>query len=583
MSMNTADILFLIFEVLAGLALFILGMNIMTSGLRAATGAHLRTILRRATRNRLAGISLGTAVGTLVQSSATTVMLVGFVNAGLMTLLEAIPPVYGANIGTTISMQIISFKLGAYCYFAITLGMLVRLLAPSLRWREGGGILLGFGLLFLGMNIMSDAVKPYREILTPLLTRADGSTLPGMLLGIGVATLVTGIIQSSGATVGMCFALVNAGVFTSVEQIFPIILGAQIGTCATALLGSIGTGIEARRTAVAHLVFNIISAMIGIVAAPLFYRFIPLTSHSLLHQTANLHTASQLTTSLLLLPVVPLHARIVRLLTPSRRPPPEPSALDDQLLAYPERAMRAALSELRRVMHICARSFHLDAQLFFTIVRRYVQEIEANEHVINDIKLAMKDFLASLANRALSRRQAIMIQHLDRCVNDVERIGDHVKSICDLLVDRQRHPQAAFDHRSLEILFELYQLADWIMHLVIESLDPQRTDFQEMARRILEARDEYMQHSIEAKAVLNERIVKREIPPLAGIYLRALVAAFDRIVRHAKAIALAESQPQFWIKRRKLDKQAAAAPPYQPPPLVDPHDFLDKLQREDYI
>ena len=580
--MNAGDIILLIFEVLGGLALFIFGMNIMSEGLRRVAGRRLRTILAKATDNPLLGIGLGTFIGFLIQSSATTVMIVGFINAGLMSLVESIPPILGANIGTSLSMQMISFKLGKYCYFAIASGFLMKLVCRG-RLRHLGRALIGFGFLFLGMNVMSGAVKPHREALTPLLSRVDGSTLPGMLLGVVVSLTVTGIIQSSGATIGMCFALIQAGVFTRLSQVYPLVLGAHIGTCATALLGSIGTHIEARRAAVAHLFFNLFNVTMAIIASPLLLRLIPLTSRDLTHQTANLHTIVMVVASAMVLPFHRHFARLVTLAVPSRRAPPEPSYLEEELIPYPEKAVCAVLRELQRVMKVCMRSFALCAELFFRINRRSVRVIEANEQIVNEVKALLRDYLTRVTGRKLSRRQAILVQHLSRCVDDVERIGDHVKSVAAILIDQKRRPLAAFDRKSLDQVFELYEQAVVVCRLVIRSLDPGRADFQEMARRILEERDLYMKASIAARMTVTGRLAGKEVTPLSGIYFTALVGELDRVVRHAKAIALAEQEPVFWIKREKLDKMAAEAAPYTPPPLVKPDDFLDRLQREDYL
>ncbi|MBN1270563.1 MAG: Na/Pi cotransporter family protein [Kiritimatiellae bacterium] len=581
--MTAREIVFLVFTVLGGLALFIFGMNIMTEGLRHAAGKRLRKILYGTTRSRVAGILLGTVLGFLVHSSATTVMLVGFINAGLMTLAQSVPPMLGANIGTTLSMQMISFKLGDYCFFAITLGFILWMAGPTPQAKSMGRALLGFGLLFLGMNVMSDAIKPHRDTLAPLLARTDGSTLKGMLFGVFVATAVTGIIQSSGATIGMCFALIQAGVFTELAQVYPLVLGAHIGTCATALLGSIGTNIEARRSAASHLLFNVLNVIFAVLASPILLRLIPLTARDLTHQTANLHTAVMTVAALIVLPLAPFYARLVTLLVPSRKPPPQPSYLDESCLDRPEQAICAAIRELQRVARICAHSLRLNADLFFEYDRGKIQEIKLNEQVIDEIKLATRDYLSAMTNRYLSRRQSILIQHLDRCMIDIERIGDHIDSICDLHVRRNRVPEALFDQDSFKALFELYKSASHVLHLVIESLNPENTDFQGMARKILQARDAYAAVSLETKSRFHTKLANREMQPFAGIFYSEYIAALDRIVKHSKTIALAESQPQFWIKRKKLDRVAGEAPPHEIPQLVDPHDYLDKLQAEDYL
>ena len=581
--MAAKELFLLVFSILGGLALFILGMNTMTDGLRRAAGNNLRTILKQATRNRVLGLAVGTALGTLVQSSATTVMIVGFINAGLMTLAESISPILGANIGTTASMQLISFKLGDYCFLAITLGFILQFAAPQPKIKNLGTAVLGFGLIFLGMNLMSESIRPHRLFFASFLEDIQGTSLAGLLKGVGITALVTGIIQSSGAVIGMCFALISAGVFTSLDQVYPIVLGAHIGTCATALLGSIGTNIEARRSAAAHLLFNIINAGLAAALAPVFLKIIPMTSGDLIRQTANVHSGVMLFGTVLFLPLAPQFAKLVAILCPSKHPPPQPSYLDAKIIGFPEKSIYAAICELQRVTRICARSFRLTIDILFKINRREVLAVKLNENVVDEIKLAMKDYLAALTRRYLSRRQAILIQHINRCMTDLERIGDHIDELCDISIRRRKIPAARFNRETLELLFSLFQAADKVLHLVIQSLDPLNEDFQGMAQSILMARDDYVEKSINAKAVFTERIACHECPPIVGMFFSEYVAAFDRIVKHAKTIALVEKQPFFWIKRKKLERMAEEVRDYKPPPLTDRHDFLDRLHSEDYL
>ena len=582
-AMTPLDIIFLSFTILGGLALFIFGMNVMSDGLQLAAGSQLRTVLSSTTRNRIAGVTLGTILGFVTHSGPAVVMLVSFLNAGLMSLAESIPPMMGANIGTSLSMQLISFQLGKYCYIAIGIGLLVQISVPHTPTRNLGRALLGFGLLFLGMNTISQAIEPHRAIIAPVLSRVHGNTMQGMLTGIVLSTLITTLVQSSGATIGTCFALCSAGIFTSIEQVYPIVLGAHIGTCSTALLGAIGTNIDARRAAVSHLVFNVIGVLLAVAAAPLFIRALQFSSTDLVHQTANLHTSVMLVTTLLILPVTPWFARLITRLVPSQKPAPQPSFLDPQLTEYPEKAIYAAIAELQRVTKICARSFRLSIDILFQARRQEVQQVKLNENIVDEIKKAMKDYLGKLTLRHLSRRQAIMIQHLNRCMSDIERIGDHIDEVCDISIRRRKNAQARFNRDSLELLFSLYEAADRVLHLVIQSLNPDNQDFQGMAQSILLARDDYVEKSINAKSIFTERIANHELPPIVGMFFSEYASAFDRIVKHAKTVALAEKQPYFWIKRKKLDRMEEKAPAYTPPPLTDAHDFLDRLHSEEYL
>ena len=583
--LDSRGVFFLVFQVLGGLALFIFGMNIMTDGLREAAGQKLRTILSVMTTRKLTGLGLGALIATLVHSSATTVMVVGFINAGLMSLVQAIPVVLGANIGTTLSMQAISFKLGDYALFAVASGFILSMIAKNPKHKKIGLSLMGFGLLFLGMNLMSDAIKPHRELLKPIMASISGETTRGLVLGILLATLLTSIIQSSGATIGMAFALVQAGVLTSVEQTMPIIFGAHLGTCATALLGSIGTSISAKRSAYAHLIFNFFNVTLAsLLKGPLVAFLVWLSPDSVLRQSANLHTVVMVVAAFLVLPFSTPYAKLITRIFRSRKPEPEPSHLDDKLMEYPEQAICACMRELQRVAKTCAKSLRLAGQtILFAQTPQDIHAIKLNEQIVNDIKAAMKEYLARLTRRYLSKRQAILIQHLDRCMSDLERIGDHVETICNLSLRRQKVPEAVVDKESFDTAFRLYESALHVFKLVIDSLDPDKENIQDIAQQILQSRDDYVQDSLNTRAMFTDKVSQRSITPIAGIFFSEYIAALDRIVKHSKSIALAERQPQFWIKRTKLGKHVDMAPEPQLQTLVDPKDYLSRLQAEDYL
>jgi phosphate:Na+ symporter len=578
--MNAPDILMTVLAVLGGLALFLLGMSLMTEGLQLAAGSGLRRVLRRVGRSRATGLGLGVLLGFLVQSSAATVMLVAFVNGGFMAMAETVPAIIGANVGTTLSMQLISLDVGAYCYGVIAVGLLVRSVWPGPRVRQAGRAVMGFGLLLLGMTVMSDAVHPYREELQAFLAGSDARTLRGMLFGIGVSTLVTSVIQSSGATIGMCFALASAGAFEGLANVYPIVLGAHIGTCATAFLGSLGTHIEARRTAFVHLGFNLVGVALAVAAAPLLLAVVERTSGDLVRQTANLHSLVMVLAAAAVLPWSAQFARLVQWATPSAQAPPEPSFLNPELLPAPENAIQAVVRELRRAAHRSAESLELAAEMMLMRTpRRIVRRVEVNERTLNDIKREMREFLTVLARRHLSRRQSILIQHLDRCVVELERIGDHVAEVGALSLRRKKVPEAALTQVSMDALFALYEAVRGVLRRVEQSLDADAERFEQMAAEILAARDRYADLSLRAQDMFMEKLQAREETPVAGIYFSAYRACFDRIVRHAKTIALAEGQPDFWIKRQKLMRPEGAPAPKP----AEPADSLHQLKMEDRI
>ncbi len=555
--MNTREWFILITTLLGGLALFVFGIQVMTEGMRRAFGGGLQRLLAGATRTSGGGFVLGGALGAAVHSSAGTVMLVGFVNAGLLTLGQSIAPMLGANVGTTLSMQVISLRLGDYAFLVIALGLLGAMAMPTDRGRQLGRSLLGFGLLFLGMQTMSGAVSPHREALAVYLQSADGATLGGMLVGVLVAGALTAIWQSSGATIGIVFALVAAGVFTRFSQVFPIVLGAHLGTCATALLGSLGTGIEARRCALAHLGFNVFNVLLAIALRPLFFWLIPLASADLTRQTANLHTAVMLLAALLVLPWSRGFARLIRRMTPSRQPVPQASLLDYDLLQYPERAIVAAVAELQRTVRIAAHSMALAGRVMLEQQdKRTIATIRKNEEAINRLKTTIGEYLMRVAENHLSRRQTIVFHYLNRCLADIERIGDHVEQLCDHA--RQRSV-ASLDSECMDSLFALYLQLQKMLTLLVASLEPGQKSFQFRAGKIMRAHETYSQRSQTAQSKFLSKAARHELDPAAALFFREYIAIMDRMSRHIKSIAMAESDKDFRVRETKLDRRVERA------------------------
>ncbi|MDZ8119012.1 Na/Pi cotransporter family protein [Pontiella agarivorans] len=582
--MDTSSITGLIFGLLGGLALFIFGMRTMSEGLSAAVGDGMRTLLGKATRNRMAGLGLGTVIGGLIQSSASVVLFIAFINAGLMTLTQSIAPILGANIGTTLAVQLISFKLSDYCLPAIFIGLVLHLVARKQKLKYGGQAILGFGLLFLGMVFMGDSIKPHRELFEPWLAHLNGSTPTGLIIGTLAAALITGVIQSSGAVIGMGFAMISAGAITDFQGIFPIIIGANVGTCVTGLLGSIGTTVDARRAAIAHLLFNLISTTLAIATSPLFYHYIPLTSDDLIRQAANAGTIKMVLSAMLMLPLAPVIVKMTIGLTPTKRKQPESSFLDHGQLIQPERAIFACLRELQRTSRICAASLHLAAEEFIQHDPRRAKRIKVNEQSVNAIKTAMRKYLTDLTKHYLSKRQSILIGHIDRCMSDLERIGDHIANLADIAKRQRAVSTARFSPDAVENWLEIHKAVEQLLAKVIQSLDPELDNFQDIAKEIIDLRKQYSETAIKVRSAHFQRLENKEITPAAGLFFNDYLSNFWRISKHIKSIALAEQQPQFWLKREKLGrKMSLEAPGYALPDPIKPGDYLDRLQSDEYL
>lgn len=570
-------ILFITGQLLGGLGLFIFGINLMTDGLCCAAGNRLRAILTKATSSRFAGIGMGTLLSFLVHSGAATAMLVSFLNAGLIELPASIPIMLGANIGTTLSMQLISFNLSEYCFLVISVGFLLQLINP--RTRNIGRALLGFGLIFLGMSTMSNAIRPYRDLLIPILSRIDGNSIQGMLSGIFLSFAITILIQSSGATIGMLFALISAGVIGDLSGAFPIIIGANIGKCSTALLACIGTNINARRSAFSHFLFNMLAALLAVIFAPLYYQFLSrLTPGEIIHQAANANVLFIIVAALLILPFSRFYARLIAWLVWSRQVAPAVSHLDIHLLATPEQAITAIIRELRRCVVICEESFQLNILLLIHHKNTTVLRIRKNEQNLNDIKVAVTDYLSQLTNLYLSHRQALLLQHLNNSMVNIERIGDHIDRLCDLTLERRGHRKLRFNDEGLEALTNLFKGTAEALAMLRESLDPDILDFKKQAERILQMRNDYANLSRSTKQTLANNVSRKGVGlhPAAGLYFNQYIMCLDRIVKHVKFIAITEMQSQFSIKTKKM-KYAIAEQNYDIPAKADLEKYLGPL------
>lgn len=579
--MNPSEIAMLVFQVLGGLSLFIYGMHVMTRSLRTAAGSSLRTILSRATRSRVHGAVFGTVVGFLAHSGAAVAMLAGFINAGVMTLEQAIAPVFGANIGTSLSMQLISFHIADYCWAAIGIGFLLDALIPSERWRKLGDALIGFGLLFLGMDTISSGIAPHKDALAPFLSHIRGDVWTYRLLGVGLSALLTALITSSGAMIGLCFALVTAGVFTRFDQVAVVVLGAHIGTCIVPIMAALPMRIGAWRAAIAHLLFNVANVALALLAWPLVVWACEASSPgNLLRQAANLHTFVMVAATLLLLPFIGLFTRLVRFATPSKEPVPAPSFLEAKLLAKPEQALAAVIRELRRMAEICVDSMLLNGELILAPCRKTFRRLLSNEDVINEVRQSMGDYLNHLTKHYLSRRQTLFLQHLDRCMKDIERIGDHLTHIGETSIERFKVTEAILPEDLFRTWFTLFCTAKRVVTLMAKSFDPDNNAFQNVALEILRARDVYMIQSMDAKAEFAGAARDKRITPVGGYYLNRYIEDLDRLVRRAKSIAFAERQPDFWVKTTKLEKEAKEAPVYAAQTRVDPREYLELLRKD---
>ncbi|HKM38657.1 MAG TPA: Na/Pi cotransporter family protein [bacterium] len=517
------------------MGLFIFGVHMMGEGLEKTAGKRLRRILELLTSSPLIGILVGVGITVLIQSSsATTVMIVSFVDAGLITLGQAIGVILGANIGTTVTVQLVALDLSRLALPAIGIGSLLIFLARGSHGKTIGEAILGFGLIFLGMNIMSSSVEPLRTEPLFLNSIATLSRLP--VLGVIIGTMVTSIIQASSATIGMTIALARQGI-VDLMAAMGLVIGSNIGTTVTALLACVGTSINARRAALAHLLFNLMGAILFLPLITQFSDLVRLTASDLAHQIANYHTMFNTITALVFLPFLGYAKRLVIMLLPG-----EEVVLERGLKYIDHRhvsrlpvniALGQVTKELVRMGEIATLSLQDAMAIIYKDDKKKIQVVEQKEEIVDELEMEITTFLAALSQQGLDSNSSRRLTGLLHTVNDLERVGDHAYELARLI-------HARFDRRtpfSADAQTELDQLYSLAVRALEASLEALRTDNMVLAERVVawEKQADAMERDYREQHInrLNEGIC---MPAAAVVYLD-IIGNLGRIIDHANNVA----------------------------------------------
>ncbi|MBU2549846.1 MAG: Na/Pi cotransporter family protein [Proteobacteria bacterium] len=446
-----------IFNTIGGLGLFIFGMRMMSESLQYVAGDRLRKILETVSSNRIVACITGAVVTALIQSSsATTVMLVGFVNAGLMTMAQAVGVALGANVGTTMTAQLIAFKVTDAALPAIALGVGMRLFAKRQRMRNYGGVLLGFGLLFYGMVVMKLGVSPLKNsaVIVDFFTGFDPGSYGGLLLCVITGTVVTMILQSSSATVGLTMALAAQGLITFPGAV-ALVLGDNIGTTITAELSSIGTGVVAKRTARAHTMFNVIGVCYMILLFPLFIALVTWVTRTFMglgppdvivggenpnisRYIANAHTLFNVINATVFLVFLPLLLKAATWMTFSKEAEQDMDIfrtkyLDPQFLEVTPVALEQARLEVIRMADIAE---DMMVGVIDSLEERKLKSLGRWRHLEDALDILQRkitNYLVMASQRDISLESSREVSSLMRMVNNIERIGDSVENIAELI------------------------------------------------------------------------------------------------------------------------------------------------------
>ncbi|MCI5884337.1 MAG: Na/Pi cotransporter family protein [Eubacterium sp.] len=525
---------------LGGLALFLYGMQMMSQGLENAAGNKMKQILGKLTSNRFLGVVVGAVITAVIQSSsATTVMVVGFVNSGLMTLTQAIWIIMGANIGTTITGQLIALDVGALAPFIAFVGVAILVFLKNEKIHPIGHIVAGLGILFIGMDMMSASMEPLSDSteFIRLLTRFENP-----ILGILAGMIFTAIIQSSSASVGILQALAAGGVVTLDSAAF-ILFGQNIGTCITALLAAIGANRNAKRTTVVHFSFNIIGTFlfaILCVVTPLIHWMQSISPDNVPAQIANLHTLFNIVTTILLLPFGQVLATIAKKILPDRErakgwqqgmlPHMQNSARD--MLGQSAISTEETKKELYQMLHLAEQNvhhafevfIHNDKELFQTIVSQEEQVDQMNDKITCLITTAISHENTTSGSSVFSSYYAI--------TGNIERISDHAMNIAEYSKMRKKMG-VKFTKKAKKEAASLQEVCDQLFVLLYHMEEDMEVWHQKVADQEQKIDDLTKQY----RDNMMERIQKKECSYQASILYSEMLTDFERIGDHALNIA----------------------------------------------
>ncbi|MBD97281.1 hypothetical protein CL648_00545 [bacterium] len=534
----------LVLNILGGLGVFLYGLKIMSDTLQKISSSKLRSFFNKFTKNKLIGIGLGAVVTSILQSSsATTVILVGFANAGVIKLTQCISIIFGANIGTTITAQIIAFKSSTLALPLIGVSALFLLLAKKPRTRQIGELLLGLGLLFLGLKLMGAYLKPLKDI--PLFSELFISFGTNPLLGILVGALVTMVVQSSSATTGMIIALASMDAI-NFPSAFALELGGNIGTTITAQIASINTNITARRTAWAHTLFNVIGATymlilfyIKVHGQPVFLHLINactpgnvFAGENLARHIANAHTVFNVFNAVIMFPFINKLARLTEYIVPGKiatRDHPQ-SYIDDRLSSSPPISLMQARKELTKM------NYHVH-QLTTTAYNKLLgkskpslsnQEADDTEQTVNSLHNKLTQFLVALNVDILTESQHIKSNKLIHTTGHLERVGDYATSIINQ-IDNQSIQLPESLTRIIEPLFDkINHQHELIDHFLLAQPSTQNSEI--LNQRAIEL--EQMLRREHLSAMRTKQLTTQQ-----GLAIVGLIHNLERISSHLKQAA----------------------------------------------
>ncbi|HEY9765724.1 MAG TPA: Na/Pi cotransporter family protein [Chroococcales cyanobacterium] len=521
---------------LGGVALLLLGMQMAGEGLQKAAGARLRSILNTLTTNRFSGLLVGTVMTAIMQSSgATTVLLVSFVGSGLLAFEQTIAVILGANIGTTFTVQLIAFRLTDYALLLVALGFLIASFSKG-GARHLGRAVLGFGLIFLAIRIFGETMAPLKD--NPFVAQVLTAIGQDLWLGIMTGAVVTALMNSSAATIGIAIVMAHHGLMP-LSAAIPIVLGANIGTCALSMFSSFGAPLEARRVATAHGLIKTIGVLLMVPIVGPFIHFISLSAPDVARQIANGHTAFNFLLSLLFLPLATPFARLIKRLLPAN--PNEEVGfqiryLDERILGSPILALGAANREVRRMADRVQVMISEVMELFLKGNEEVLDHIEKLETELDSLTKAIINYLSSLSQNALTEEESRRASAILYIVNDLEHIGDMLTKM-SLLGKKKIEMALVFSEQGIAELIEMHDKVATNLDMAIVSF---MTSDRQLAEKVMETKPKIARLERDLRAAHLSRLwAGQQFSRQTSTIHLDLINGWQRINDHAVNIAQA--------------------------------------------
>lgn len=524
-----------------GLGLFLYGMNVMGEGLQKAAGNRLKKLLEVLTNNRFLGVIMGAGIAAIMQSSsAATVMVVGFVNAELMSLGQAVGVIMGANVGTTVTAWIVS--LGEWSKFlkpstmapaAIIIGVVMLFFSSKEKVRQFGGIIFGFGALFLGLDMMGDAAAPLSTLpqFKHIFMQIGGNPVLGILAGAAV----TAIIQSSSASVGILQTLAAASLVPWSAAVY-IIMGQNIGTCVTAVISAVGATKNGKRAAAIHLLFNIIGSIVFAIVAVIYFKGINVAAGNNLitmTQISVLHTVFNILNTIVLFPFANKIVSLAKRLVPGEEKEGELVHLDTRILETPSFAIQSAIKEIIRMGELSALNLKLAVESLLEKDEEKYESVYKREKIINELQYGINNYMVKITNTPISEQEHGIVTGLFHSASDIERVADHADNIAEQAEIGVGNGLEFSDIAKVEIQ-ELMAAADKSFQLSLKACAQNDVD---IAQQVLVAEEKVNELEKKLRSKHIQRLTEDKCTSLAGIAFLDVLSNLERVSDHAANIA----------------------------------------------